>query len=132
MTAGATYYDILRVNRQATPDGVRCAYRKLAQRYHPDKLRGSPDAVRVMAMLNEAYSVLSDPDKRASYDLRMERVEARTAGARKAFAPALREASWPWYLLFATIAFAAASVGTVAYNMAVTPIVAPVAAGTPK
>lgn len=132
MTAGATYYDILKVNRQATPEGVRFAYRKLAQRYHPDKLRGSADAVRVMAMLNEAYSVLSDPDKRACYDLGIERAEARAAAAGKAFAPALREASWPWYLLFATITFAVASVGTVAYHMAVTPIVAPAAVVTAK
>ena len=40
----ATYYDILRVNRGTAPEGVRRAYRSLAQRYHPDKLRSSNDA----------------------------------------------------------------------------------------
>ena len=111
-TSVATYYDILRVSREAAPERVRTAYRSLAQRYHPDKLPGSDDAVRVMAMLNEAYAVLSDPEKRARYDRSIE------GGARRVRRhPRLREAAWPWWLLFATVAFAVTAIVTVAYRM---------------
>jgi curved DNA-binding protein CbpA len=135
MGASATYYDILKVSRQAAPEGVRCAYRKLAQRYHPDKLQGHADAVRVMAMLNEAYSVLSDPDKRACYDRGIEQAQARADAAKSALASPsqLRQAAWPWYLLYATIAFTVVSVGTVAYKMAVPAVALPAqAAGASK
>jgi len=120
----ATYYDILRVNRGTAPEGVRRAYRSLAQRYHPDKLHSSNDAARVMAALNEAYAVLSDPDKRARYDRAIARAQA-PAGApyraphRAAGAPPVREAAWPWWLLFGTIAFAMTAIGTVTYHMIV-------------
>ena len=116
----ATYYDILRVNRGTAPEGVRRAYRSLAQRYHPDKLRGSNDAARVMAALNEAYAVLSDPDKRARYDRAIARAQAPMAASRPAAgAPPVREAAWPWWLLFGTIAFAMTAIGTVMYRMVV-------------
>jgi curved DNA-binding protein CbpA len=120
--SAATYYDILRVSRGAAPEGVRRAYRSLAQRYHPDKLQGSDDAARVMAALNEAYAVLSDPDKRALYDRAIAGAQAR-ASARRASRPLVREAAWPWWLLFGTIAFAMAVIGTVAYRM-IFPLVA--------
>ena len=130
----ATYYDILKVSPGTPPDGVRTAYRRLAQRYHPDKLQGNADAVRVMAMLNEAYAVLSDPDKRARYDHRILQAQAHAATAAGAAAPPpeLPQAAWPWCLLFATIAFALTSIGTVAYKMAVPVVVAPVQASTSK
>jgi hypothetical protein len=114
----ATYYDILRVSRGAAPEGVRRAYRSLAQRYHPDKLQGSDDAVRVMAALNEAYAVLSDPDKRALYDRAIAGAQARATASRSVPGAAPhREAAWPWWLLFGTIAFAMAAIGTVAYRV---------------
>jgi hypothetical protein len=114
----ATYYDILRVGRGADPEGVRTAYRKLAQKYHPDKLPNNADAVRVMAMLNEAYGVLSDPQQRARYDRRIEDAQADARRAkRRVIAPLdVPTAAWPWYLLFATMAFAAATFGTVLYK----------------
>lgn len=116
-----TYYDILKVTRRTAPAGVRMAYRRLAQKYHPDKLPGNADAVRVMAMLNEAYGVLSDAERRASYDRRIEDEKAYAQRARRrAMAPVdVPEAAWPWYLLFATVAFAAAAVGTVVYKSVV-------------
>jgi preprotein translocase subunit Sec63 len=116
----ATYYDILRVPQQAAPGGVRTAYRSLAQRYHPDKLPGNPEAVKVMAMLNEAYDVLSDPDKRARYDQSIAQAQELAASrSRPMPLPEVEEAAWPWYLLFATIAFAVVSIGIVLYKMAV-------------
>lgn len=126
----ATYYDILKVNRRTGTDAVRSSYRRLAQKYHPDKLPGNPDAVRVMAMLNEAYGVLSDPARRASYD---RRIEDETACARRARRRGMtridvREAAWPWYLLFATVAFSAAAVGTVVYKTVVPGVAVAVAA----
>ena len=114
----ATYYDILRVGRGADTEGVRTAYRRLAQKYHPDKLPNNADAVRVMAMLNEAYGVLSDPQQRARYDRRIQDAQAHAGRAkRRVIAPVdVPTAAWPWYLLFATMTFAAASVGTALYK----------------
>jgi DnaJ-class molecular chaperone len=118
--SAATYYDILRVSRQTPPEGLRRAYRSLAQRYHPDKLQGNDDAARVMAALNEAYAVLSDPGKRAQYDRAIAEAPPRAAASRRAAGvPRMREAAWPWWLLFGTIAFAMAAIGTVAYRMIV-------------
>ena len=62
-----THYDNLKVARNAPPEIIRAAYRVLAQRYHPD-LNRSPDAARVMKLLNEAYAILSDPTRRAEHD----------------------------------------------------------------
>ena len=121
MGPSATYYDILRVSRRAAPEGVRTAYRKLAQQYHPDKLPGNTDAVRIMAMLNEAYGVLSDAERRAHYDRRIadERACAQRR-LRRRFAPVqVPTAAWPWYLLFATVAFSFAAIGTVLYKTVV-------------
>ncbi len=118
MRQSATYYDILRVGQEAAPEGVRTAYRKLAQKFHPDKLPGNTDAVRVMGMLNEAYGVLSDPDRRASYDRRIAEEQAGAKGALRRAVTAIEvpTAAWPWYLLFATIAYTVGTVGTVAYK----------------
>ena len=113
----ATYYDLLKVDRNAAPEGVRAAYRSLAQRYHPDKRPGNADAIRVMAALNEAYAVLSDPQKRARYDRAIDSARLRTESARRATQQPVRDAMWPWWLLFATFAFAVLSIGVVAYRM---------------
>src|SRR5688572_29552064 len=77
----ATYYDLLKVDRKAAPERVRAAYRSLAQRYHPDKRPGNADAIRVMAALNEAYAVLSDPQKRARYDRSIDGARLRSETA---------------------------------------------------
>jgi curved DNA-binding protein CbpA len=124
-----TYYDILQVSRRAAPVGLRASYRKLAQKYHPDKLPGNADAERVMAMLNEAYGVLSDPQRRAEYDRRIshERSSAQRRKRLAAEAMHAQQPAWPWYLLFATVAFAAASVGTVVYKSVVPPVAIAVA-----
>ena len=107
-----TYYDILRVPRRAGPADVRGAYRKLAQQYHPDKLPGNARAQQFMAMLNEAYAVLSDPHQRARYDQEIEAIDRARARDRASFIARLEDpgAAWPWYVLFGTIAFATAAV----------------------
>jgi curved DNA-binding protein CbpA len=107
-----TYYEILRVDRHAQPERVRVAYRKLAQQYHPDKMPGDVRAGERMAELNEAYAVLSDPRQRARYDEHIDAIRASRRDARQRLAAALEDMgpAWPWYLLFATIAFAAAAV----------------------
>jgi uncharacterized membrane protein YsdA (DUF1294 family) len=61
------YYAILGVPRNATPEQIKEAYRRLAKEYHPDR-NPSPEAEERFKLINEAYQVLSDPAKRAEYD----------------------------------------------------------------
>src|SRR5438876_10264120 len=94
----ATYYDLLQVNRGTRPDDVRTAYRRLAQKFHPDKMQGNADAQRVMAALNEAYAVLSDPERRALYDRRMADAQLARQRAHLRMLAQLDDpgAAWPW------------------------------------
>ena len=62
------YYLVLEVDRNATQEKIKQAYRRLAFQYHPDRNRGDPDAVEKMKEINEAYAVLSDPRKQRDYD----------------------------------------------------------------
>ncbi len=62
------YYEILGVSRNADEKEIRRAYRKLARRYHPDVNPGDAEAAEKFKAINEAYEVLSDPDKRSKYD----------------------------------------------------------------
>lgn len=61
------YYKIMGVDRDATQDDIKRAYRRLARKYHPDVSK-SPDAEERFKEVGEAYAVLRDPEKRASYD----------------------------------------------------------------
>jgi curved DNA-binding protein len=62
------YYKILGVERKASADDIRKAYRKLAMQHHPDKNPGDKKAEDKFKEINEAYQVLSDEQKRARYD----------------------------------------------------------------
>ncbi len=61
------YYEILGVPRTASPDDLKAAFRKLARQFHPD-VSDAADAEERFKEINEAYAILSDPDKRAAYD----------------------------------------------------------------
>ena len=68
MAAGKRdYYEVLGVSRDASPENIKKAYRKLAMEYHPDHNK-EPDAEEKFKELSEAYGVLSDAEKRSRYD----------------------------------------------------------------
>jgi len=62
------YYKILGVDRNASAEEIKKAYRKLALKYHPDRNPDDKEAEEKFKEINEAYQVLSDPEKRAKYD----------------------------------------------------------------
>jgi len=62
------FYARLGVSRQASPEGIKSAYRRLAMKYHPDRNPGNNDAEEQFKAIGEAYEVLSDPSKRGVYD----------------------------------------------------------------
>lgn len=66
--AAADFYETLGVDRNATDDQIRKAYRKLARKYHPDVNPGDKTAEKKFKDISEAYGILSDPKRRAQYD----------------------------------------------------------------
>lgn len=66
--AEADYYKILDVPKDASPEDIKKSFRKLAVKYHPDRNQGDSTAEDKFKQINEAYAVLSDPEKRKQYD----------------------------------------------------------------
>ncbi|MBQ8383183.1 MAG: molecular chaperone DnaJ [Clostridia bacterium] len=62
------YYEVLGLSKGASDDEIKKAYRKMAKQYHPDLHPGDAEAEKCFKEVNEAYEVLSDPDKKARYD----------------------------------------------------------------
>lgn len=73
-----TYYDDLKVTRDAPQEVIKAAYRSLSQKFHPDRNHANPEAARIMSALNTSYGVLSDPEKRREYDQGISRQENGT------------------------------------------------------
>ena len=68
MSTKRDFYEILGVNKTATPEEIKKAYRKVAIQFHPDKNPGNKEAEEKFKEAAEAYEILSDSDKRAKYD----------------------------------------------------------------
>ncbi len=66
--ASKDYYQVLGLGKDAAPDEIKKAFRKLAVKFHPDKNPGSKEAEDKFKEINEAYAVLSDPEKKAQFD----------------------------------------------------------------
>lgn len=64
------YYTALGVGKNATPEDIKSAYRKLALKYHPDRNPGDKEAEEHFKEANNAYEILSDPSKRSEYDIK--------------------------------------------------------------
>lgn len=72
MAEKKNYYDVLGVDKKATPEQIKAAYRKLAMKYHPDRNQGDAEAAEKFKEINEANETLSDEQKRAAYDYELE------------------------------------------------------------
>ena len=68
MASKRDYYEILSVNKDASEEEIKKAYRKLAMKYHPDRNPDNPKAEEQFKEAKEAYEMLSDDQKRAAYD----------------------------------------------------------------
>ena len=62
------YYEVLGVDKSASEDEIKRAYKKMARKYHPDLNPDNKEAEEKFKEVNEAYEVLSDSDKKARYD----------------------------------------------------------------
>ncbi len=90
----ANFYAVLGVNRTATPNEIKSAYRRLARKYHPD-VNSDPLAPTKFAQINEAYKTLSDPERRNMYD-RTGKAPSSSSGKRQS-SPQARAARRAYY-----------------------------------
>jgi DnaJ-domain-containing protein 1 len=76
-----TYYSMLGITQEASPDDIKKAYRRVAKQWHPDVNQGDPDAENMFKQINEANAVLSDVRKRKKYDFALKIVAEATSEA---------------------------------------------------
>ena len=62
------YYEVLGLNKGASESEIKSAFRKMAMKYHPDRNPGDKEAEEKFKEVNEAYGILSDPEKKSKYD----------------------------------------------------------------
>jgi hypothetical protein len=103
---GVDYYAVFGVPPDASMDEIRAAYRRRAAPLHPDRRPGDAEAARIFHQLNEAYQILSDPERRSAYDrLRPARpmpLAPRPAAGPPALRPELRPAPPAFFAAFET------------------------------
>ncbi|MBI2771880.1 MAG: J domain-containing protein [Burkholderiales bacterium] len=117
----ASHYDILNVDRLASADLVRDAYRRMAQKFHPDKCHDDAQAAGLMARINEAYEVLSDSCRRAQYDMSLASRNRRRLAASRAVMRGQDAFGWSWYLLGGAALVTVLTLGLVAVRFAAPP-----------
>lgn len=111
-TSARSHYQTLGVAPDATAAEVRLAYRKLAQKHHPDRNAGNTSSERAMARVNSAYAVLGNEQQRGEYDERLAEAALRKdqTWARAAMlVPSLSRSSWT--LVFGVSALSIATFG---------------------
>ena len=81
------YYKILLVSPEASEKDIKASYRKLAKKYHPDVIKDDPEGNKKMYEIQEAYSVLSDEEKRKKYDAALAGDKERGKEERKSAEP---------------------------------------------
>src|SRR2546425_12510017 len=86
MAIGPDPYKILQVDPEAEDEVIQAAYRRLAQKYHPDRATGN-DAVERMVAINAAWELIGEPDRRRAYDLSVRYRQAAGAVGRAGPAP---------------------------------------------
>lgn len=79
-----THYDNLKIARDAPPEVIRAAYKALCHKFHPDRNGGSPRATQTFQLINTAYDVLSDPERRHQHDAWIARAEVAESRSRAA------------------------------------------------
>ena len=116
IAGGHSHYDTLCVEAGASPESLKAAYRRLAQKFHPDKHQGRDAAAALMARINQAYEVLSDPQQRAAYDQSLAAAGAQSMAARRRSAAAIfiqDRLGWASWLLLVVLSIALLTVGYV-------------------
>ncbi len=84
------HYEILEVHPKASPEVIKAAYKSLMQRHHPDRHPGDAQVAQRAVLISQAYEVLSDPNRRAAYDLELQQRATQAAYRPAAHTPTAR------------------------------------------